>query len=430
MATYCNGNLLQKVSTGSEGYYSFDADLLTNYQLLVDTSGSPFTVLCPVYGILNDTLTISDSLHSSRNFALVCKPGFDLEVRSTVGVAHPARYTNLDIFAGDGANFFGTHCANGISGTVTIIVNGPLTVTGASNSGTTPSSVNGDTLVWNIADFGTLLSPYFYITILTDTFAPMGAPVCVTTIINSVVGDYNLANNMGSFCFPVTSSYDPNIKEVYPAANIDTAQKELTYTIHFQNTGTAQAFHIYVDDTLDTDVDASTFQLLAYSHQPVVQLKGNAVRFNFPNINLPDSNTNEPLSHGYVQYKIKLKDNLPIGTTINNTAYIYFDFNAPVVTNTTTNTIATNTGIQTFSNQHSTFRIYPNPASNSVNIAITEDLLNSTLTLTDITGRQLAVTQLSINNYELIIDGFANGVYFATIRKDGGVYSKKLMIQH
>jgi hypothetical protein len=88
------------------------------------------------------------------------------------------------------------------------------------------------------------------------------------------------------------------------------------------------------------------------------------------------------------------------------------------------------TGIQTFSNQQYTFSIYPNPASNSVNIAVTEDLLNSTLTLTDITGRQLANVLLTTANRELSTDGYANGVYFATIRKDGGVYSKKLMIQH
>ena len=82
-----------------------------------------------------------------------------------------------------------------------------------------------------------------------------------------------------------------------------------------------------------------------------------------------------------------------------------------------------------FANEIS-FSIYPNPASNSVNIAITEDLLNSTLTLTDITGRQLANVVLTTANRELSTDGLSNGVYFASIRKNGGVYSKKLMIQH
>ena len=63
------------------------------------------------------------------------------------------------------------------------------------------------------------------------------------------------------------------------------------------------------------------------------------VKFNFPHINLPDSNSNEAASHGYVQYKIRAKDSLAIGSTIENTANIFFDFNPPIITNTTNNTV-------------------------------------------------------------------------------------------
>ena len=204
----------------------------------------------------------------------------------------------------------------------------------------------------------------------------------------------------------------------------------LTYTIHFQNTGTAEAQHIHVDDTLDTDLDASTFQLLAYSHQPLVQIKQNVVRFNFPNINLPDSNTNEPASHGYVQYKVKLKDNLPIGTAINNTAYIYFDFNAPVVTNTTTNTITVNTGISEFSNQHSTFSIYPNPTSSSITVTVSENLVGSTLILTDITGRKMLAVKLETLNSKLETSNLPKGVYLLIVTAPNGIKAvKKLVVE-
>jgi hypothetical protein len=40
-----------------------------------------------------------------------------------------------------------------------------------------------------------------------------------------------------------------------------------------------------------------------------------------------------------VRFKIKLEENLPVGSSITNTAHIYFDFNPAVVTNTTLNTI-------------------------------------------------------------------------------------------
>ena len=92
-------------------------------------------------------------------------------------------------------------------------------------------------------------------------------------------------------------------------------------------------------DTLDANLDVSSFELLAYSVQPVVQIIGNVARFNFPNINLPDSNSNEPGSHGFVQFRIKLKNGLQLHTAISNTSYIYFDFNSPVQTNTVVDTL-------------------------------------------------------------------------------------------
>ena len=54
---------------------------------------------------------------------------------------------------------------------------------------------------------------------------------------------------------------------------------------------------------------------------------------------LPDSNVNEPASHGFIKYSIKKYNTVGIGSVIKNTAYIYFDFNAPVVTNTVVNTV-------------------------------------------------------------------------------------------
>src|SRR5678815_3973762 len=51
------------------------------------------------------------------------------------------------------------------------------------------------------------------------------------------------------------------------------------------------------------------------------------------------SNIDEPNSHGGVVYRIMTDSLLPDPTEITNTAYIYFDYNSPVITNTTLNTI-------------------------------------------------------------------------------------------
>ena len=68
-------------------------------------------------------------------------------------------------------------------------------------------------------------------------------------------------------------------------------------------------------------------------------INGTSVKFNFDGINLPDSNSNEPASHGWITYTIDQVPGLLVGTQIRNTAAIYFDYNAPVITNTTLNTI-------------------------------------------------------------------------------------------
>jgi hypothetical protein len=58
------------------------------------------------------------------------------------------------------------------------------------------------------------------------------------------------------------------------------------------------------------------------------------MQFHPNSILLPDSNTNEPLSHGFVDSRILPKGTLAAGDTIKNNAYVYFDCNNPVATNT------------------------------------------------------------------------------------------------
>ena len=68
-------------------------------------------------------------------------------------------------------------------------------------------------------------------------------------------------------------------------------------------------------------------------------LPGGVAQFTFDNIMLPDSNINEAASHGFVSFKINQTVNNPVGSVIYNSAAIYFDFNAPIITNETFHTI-------------------------------------------------------------------------------------------
>ncbi|MBK9515002.1 MAG: SprB repeat-containing protein [Flavobacteriales bacterium] len=107
----------------------------------------------------------------------------------------------------------------------------------------------------------------------------------------------------------------------------------IDYTIRFQNTGTDTAFLVVITDTLPQHLDPSTIRMGAGSHGFSWSLSGQGtLRWVFPNILLPDSNVNEPRSHGFVSFRIRPYEPLLPGTTIENTANIHFDFNPPVVT--------------------------------------------------------------------------------------------------
>jgi len=140
-------------------------------------------------------------------------------------------------------------------------------------------------------------------------------------------------------------AYDPNDKIATPAGidslgYISIDETKLDYTIRFQNTGSDTALTVVIKDQLDPNLDWESIQIMSASHIMDATINPNGeISFQFDNIMLPDSNINEIASHGYVKYSILLNDGLEAGTTINNTANIYFDDNPPVVTNTKINTL-------------------------------------------------------------------------------------------
>src|SRR5690606_38919984 len=154
--------------------------------------------------------------------------------------------------------------------------------------------------------------------------------------IDPISGDITEADNTFALEQTVIGSYDPNDIQVLEGESIfiDEAEDYLHYIIRFQNTGTASAINVSVSNELDQNLDWTTMQIETISHSNRVEITdGNQVEFIFNNINLPDSTSNEPASHGYIQYKIKPKSTIAVGDFIKNDAAIYFDFNPPVITN-------------------------------------------------------------------------------------------------
>lgn len=372
------------------GKYGFNTAYGT-FTTTIDSNSVPFYVACPTSGFQTAVISSGFSVPDSLDLGVRCKPGTDLKANYIYASQFkPGNITHVSIHAGDVNNIYGFGCADGISGNITVTYSGPIQYLHSLPTSITPTSVVGNTLTWSIPDFGAIdFATDFTFVMQTDTTALLGQQACFVLNVTPSVADVNPANNSLNVCFVIVSSFDPNDKTAIPSGDIDTAQKELTYIIRFQNTGTATADHVYITDTLSHYIDLSSFKLISYSHPPVIQLLGNALLFDFQNINLPDSFSNEPGSHGYVQYTVRLKENLPIGTTINNTAYIYFDFNPPVVTNTTTNTISVITGDAQATLSPFSFVIYPNPNAGMFTVETPTLALRQLLSVTDLTGRLL-----------------------------------------
>ena len=170
----------------------------------------------------------------------------------------------------------------------------------------------------------------------------------------------------------IRCSFDPNDKIGKSLTTREDGSGSLfepiRYTIRFQNTGNDTAFNVIILDTLDANLDPTTFTFLGASHPCDILIRQERiVEFRFLDILLPDSTVNELNSHGFISYSIKPKINLPSPVTIENRASIHFDFNDAILTNTVSNklvdpTLATKTPLI-----HSSFiHLFPNPADEEI----------------------------------------------------------------
>lgn len=257
--------------------------------------------------------------------------------------------------------------------------------------------------------------------------------------MSSWLTDYTPWNNVDYFTTNVIGSYDPNFKEVSPKGTgptglITYADSTLEYMVHFQNTGTYYAEKVVVIDTLDPNLDWATLHPVYQSHQCVVTMSENGVAtFTFNGIHLPYDPTYPVTSNGMFTYTIKTRHGLPVGTQIRNRASIYFDYNDPIVTNSTLNTIGNTVGISTTTNQQSSFSLYPNPANKTCFAVINSDVFgNADMQITDITGKMLVnkTVNLTMGSQTIPVDinSLAPGMYLVSLRNLGKVETQKLVI--
>lgn len=216
----------------------------------------------------------------------------------------------------------------------------------------------------------------------------------------------------------VINSFDPNDIRCLEGDFIlpERVGEYVHYLIRFENLGTANATNIVVNNPIDvTKFDITTLIPLNGSHDFYTRVNpDNDVEFIFENIQLPFDDAN---NDGYVTYKIKTSESLVLGDTFSNQAEIYFDFNAPIITNTYTTHISEDElSISEFNVQNT--KVYPNPVNDTLTIE-SDAILNSAV-IYDINGREILVSSFEDVNYQLNLSALDAGLYFLKVFSNSG----------
>ena len=268
------------------------------------------------------------------------------------------------------------------------------------------------------------------IDITMETFTPPtvngGDFIGMSTTITPHENDNTPWDNLSALKQEVVNSYDPNDKRVVQGAEITPEQAEdyLDYIIRFQNTGSASAITVRVEDDLHENLDWTTFKVISSSHDYRVEITdGSHVEFIFEDINLPHEDADAVGSNGYIAYKIKPVADIAIGDIINGDAEIYFDYNLPIITNDaiTEVVIPLSTDNHSINNQLS---VYPNPVKDVVYIQ-SDNLTVEELTIYNLQGSQLITAKQNLETINTIT--LSTGIYLLHIQTNKGLAKYKLV---
>lgn len=125
--------------------------------------------------------------------------------------------------------------------------------------------------------------------------------------------------------------------------NLIEPNTDITYIIRFQNIGSDTAFNLKILDTLSLHLNPASVRPQESSHEYELEVEdGRTVALFFSGIKLPGNEVDKEGSCGYVSFTVSQNPDLPTDTKIYNSAAIFFDFNAPIITNEYFHTIGEN----------------------------------------------------------------------------------------
>lgn len=416
---YSNGSYFVNLDISIPGNYELIPINFSNWDITSDSSSYHF--------LLDNSFTFIDSL----DFGFYPNTIFD-SISPTLTGNLPRCNTIVNYWANvknDGT----TIC----SGIIDVELDPQLSFI---SSDQIPDSINSGHIYWHYDSLFFNESANLNFTVQMPTFTSMGDSL-ISTINVKTVNNFGVitSENSDTLNQILVCAYDPNQKSVIPSGEgimgyISNTTNELEYQIDFQNTGNDTAMTIVLKDYLNYNLNWLSLVPIASSHPFEISVfPSGEIHFVFNNIFLPDSTTNEIESHGFIKYRVDLKQNLAPETEITNYALIYFDQNPAIITNTTLNTIETEGSSNVFElleKDSDMFIVYPNPFKNQITLKFLKpDLLPGLISIYDITGKKISEDEIK-GEGQLIYDlsDLKDGLYFISASFKGQKLTHNLKI--
>lgn len=405
-------NVYDGVSTNT---YDFSYQILTDY--------APFYTVTPA--LYNDVAVVAGT-QQEINFAVTVAQPLNDVAAYIIPVEQPRpgfTYKNKIVFGNLGNQTVP-------SGTVTFTKDPNVTIASTSDAVTT----NATGFTYNYTN----LQPFEFkmldvvMQVPTIPTVNIGQTLTDSVFIAPIAMDLVPANNASTNSQIVVGSYDPNDKVESKGDKIVfsefTNEDYLYYTVRFENTGTAAAENVRIEDTLESQLNPNTIEMLSASHPYIMNRNGNKLTWNFTNIQLPPSSSSYPASTGYVYFRVKPNAGFEVGDIISNYADIYFDYNPAIVTNVATTEFVATLKAETF--ETTQVSMYPNPASNMVTIQTDNEPINS-VKITDVLGKTVAIqTNIDAVSTKISVSNYKSGIYFVEIKTENKkTITKKLVVE-
>lgn len=233
------------------------------------------------------------------------------------------------------------------------------------------------------------------------------------------------------FAFKFDCSSTGNDKTVVPSRsyfNLVSPEEDLYYTIRFKNTGKTILKNIEIRDTLSSNLDQSSVEVLSSSHHYTMKNDNGKLFFYFENINLPIDSQDLEKNKGHVIFKVRPSRWISEGEVISNKAFIYHDDKNVIPTNITKNLVSYfESSFENNDINQPKIQIIPNPVQNNEIILLPEEWIlpvDVEIQIINAVGQIIFYDKIILGK-PIDVTNLYKGLYFVLIRNNGKILTTK-----